>query len=40
MGSKTSMTAETVPLRTAISSHDDGGRWHFAGAPTNGASAR
>ncbi|MEV7776805.1 hypothetical protein [Kitasatospora sp. NPDC088351] len=30
MGTGTSMTAETVPLRTVLSSHGDGRRRHFA----------
>lgn len=35
MGTKTSMTTETVPLRAAISSQDDGGHWHFARGTTD-----
>ncbi|WP_406202697.1 helix-turn-helix domain-containing protein [Kitasatospora sp. NBC_01560] len=31
-GTETSMTAEAVPLRTAVSRHDDGERRHFAWA--------
>ncbi|MFJ9447320.1 hypothetical protein ACIRRH_36525 [Kitasatospora sp. NPDC101235] len=43
MGTKTSTTAETVPLHTAVSRHDNGERRRFAwatGAPQDVSAVR